>query len=185
MPTVNQTIEFVKMAHAGQIDASGQDYFHHPIDVMNHLPHWASDDLKKAALLHDTPEDTDFKRPQLEALGHTKRTLDIVDGVTNPERDPNVPKPPYDEWIAEYHAHIDHIIKTGDEDVIVLKHTDMGRNFSEERLADLSKDKQEHFQRKYGQPYAKLSEVVATISKKYPALFMLHNKNKAGQPSIG
>lgn len=168
IPTLAETVAFMKMAHAGQKDANGLEYFHHPIDVLNHLPHWASDNLKKAAVLHDTPEDTPYKRLQLEALGHTKRTLDIVDGVTNPEEDAAAPKRSYDEWIADYHAHIDHIIESGDEDVIVLKHTDMGRNYDPKRNAGLPDNKRAHYQRKYAVPFAKLGAAVAEIAKKYP-----------------
>ena len=38
MPTIEETIAFIKQAHAGQVDKVGREYYHHPIAVMQRLP---------------------------------------------------------------------------------------------------------------------------------------------------
>jgi hypothetical protein len=63
MGTIEELVDFIKVAHAGQVDKGAQaPYWEHPFAVMNALPPFAYDELKKAALLHDAIEDTAFKR---------------------------------------------------------------------------------------------------------------------------
>lgn len=63
MNAIDELIEFIQVAHAGQVDKGAKaPYWQHPVAVMRALPPFASEDLKKAALLHDTVEDTAFKR---------------------------------------------------------------------------------------------------------------------------
>ncbi|MDX1975862.1 MAG: hypothetical protein SFT92_09350 [Rickettsiales bacterium] len=66
-PTTEDLIDFIKVAHAGQIDkGAGKPYWEHPVAVMNELPDFASPELKAAALLHDVKEDTAFVTVQEE-----------------------------------------------------------------------------------------------------------------------
>lgn len=62
MSDIDDLIDFIQVAHAGQVD-KGADapYWQHPVAVMRTLPPFASEDLKKSALLHDSVEDTAFK----------------------------------------------------------------------------------------------------------------------------
>jgi len=63
MASIESLINFIKIAHAGQIDkGAGKPYWEHPFSVMQSLPPFASDELKQASLLHDAPEDTAFVR---------------------------------------------------------------------------------------------------------------------------
>src|SRR5450755_2861043 len=69
-PTVESTIEFIKSAHAGQVDKAGVAYWHHPVSVMKRLGTDALDDYKLAALLHDVIEDTKYGASDLRAMGY-------------------------------------------------------------------------------------------------------------------
>lgn len=63
MSDLDDVIDFIKVAHAGQVDkGANRPYWEHPVAVMKTLPPFASNELKKAALLHDAIEDTAFKR---------------------------------------------------------------------------------------------------------------------------
>ena len=54
-----KTIEFIRRAHAGQVDKGGQPYHLHPMAVAELLPPESDEDEYLAALLHDVLEDTD------------------------------------------------------------------------------------------------------------------------------
>jgi hypothetical protein len=67
MPTVDETIAFIKRAHAGQVDKAGNPYWQHPVSVMGRLGPDATESEKLAALLHDVIEDTDHAAADLLA----------------------------------------------------------------------------------------------------------------------
>lgn len=94
IPTLKETIEFLKVAHDGQKYGDHREYYHHPIEVCMRLlevgkslnieiPHF----VQLAALLHDVLEDTKYTREDLEKLGYPKNTLDIVEALTNTRLD--------------------------------------------------------------------------------------------------
>jgi (p)ppGpp synthase/HD superfamily hydrolase len=56
-PSIDDTINFIKIAHAGQFDKGGVEYWKHPVSVMYRLGPDASEDCKLVALLHDVIED--------------------------------------------------------------------------------------------------------------------------------
>jgi (p)ppGpp synthase/HD superfamily hydrolase len=145
MPTIDETIAFIKQAHAGQKDKSGRDYFYHPIAVMQRLPEDADVEVRLAALLHDVIEDTPYTRAQLAEMGYSVRTLDIVDLVTHAEDD-----------TRPYAARIQAIIASGNRDAIQVKVADMSENSDPARLTLLEPARREHFVQKYTAPLAAL-----------------------------
>jgi hypothetical protein len=70
MKTIEDTIEFIRRAHAGQVDKGGQPYWQHPVAVMHRLGPDASTDEKLVALLHDILEDTRCTSDDLLAMGY-------------------------------------------------------------------------------------------------------------------
>ena len=154
MPTIEETIAFIKDAHAGQTDAGGEDYYHHPVAVMNRLPAGIDDDVRLAALLHDIIEDTPFTRQQLAGLGYSERTLDAVDLVTQKPGDTRS----YPEKIAA-------IIASGNRDAIQLKLADMSENSDPARLAVLEPARRDYFIRKYSGPIEALRHAVAAYGE--------------------
>ena len=58
MDGIEELIDFIQIAHAGQVDKGAKaPYWQHPVAVMRTLPPFASEDLKKSALLHDSIEE--------------------------------------------------------------------------------------------------------------------------------
>jgi (p)ppGpp synthase/HD superfamily hydrolase len=80
-PTVEQTIQFIKKAHAGQIDKAGEEYWKHPVSVMQRLGD-APDSYKLAALLHDVIEDTEYTADDLQQLGYSAEVVRAVELLT-------------------------------------------------------------------------------------------------------
>ena len=73
---------FGAKAHAEQKRANGEPYFGHPLEVAKILTELKLDDATiVTALLHDTVEDTDATREQVEKL-FGKEIAQLVDGVT-------------------------------------------------------------------------------------------------------
>ena len=141
MPTIEETIAFIKRAHAGQTDKAGNGYYRHPIAVMNRLPGDIDDEVKLAALLHDLLEDTPYTRQQLAEMGYSERTLDAVEMVTLKQGDQRT-----------YSEKISGIIASGNRDAIQVKLADVSENSDPARLALLDSAKREHLLEKYSVP---------------------------------
>jgi (p)ppGpp synthase/HD superfamily hydrolase len=123
-PTVEGTIEFIKSAHAGQVDKGGVAYWHHPVSVMNRLGADALEDYKLAALLHDVIEDTKYSAADLRAMGYNERVVEAVVRLTKIEKIP-------------YLENIERIAASGDKIAIAVKMADNQDNLDPERIARL------------------------------------------------
>src|SRR6516165_2517749 len=79
---LNRAYVYAMRAHGEQKRASGDPYFSHPLQVAGILADLKLDDATiAAALLHDTIEDTDATRAEIDRLfGHDIGVL--VDGLT-------------------------------------------------------------------------------------------------------
>src|SRR5918996_1015649 len=79
---LNRAYVYAMMAHGGQKRASGDLFFSHPLEVAAILTDLKLDDATiVAALLHDTIEDTEATRGEIDTLfGHEIGTL--VEGLT-------------------------------------------------------------------------------------------------------
>jgi hypothetical protein len=153
MPTIEETIAFIRdKAHAGQVDKAGKPYYQHPVAVMGNLPAHASLEVKLAALLHDVIEDTPYKRSDLEAMGYSKATLDIVELVTKQSHG----EQPYIDKIKA-------IIASGNEGAILVKYADMKENMNPQRLALLDEQTREKFIEKYRAPLILLEQAVKKL----------------------
>jgi GTP diphosphokinase / guanosine-3',5'-bis(diphosphate) 3'-diphosphatase len=80
---VVRAVQFSERAHTGQLRASGEQYFTHPLSVATIILEFAAADrdLLCAALLHDVIEDCGVSAEQL-AADFGKEVSDIVAGVT-------------------------------------------------------------------------------------------------------
>ena len=83
---LNRAYVFAMKAHGSQLRASGDPYFHHPVEVAGILTGFKLDSASIAtALLHDTVEDTGATLDEIQGLfGRTVARL--VDGVTKLNR---------------------------------------------------------------------------------------------------
>ncbi len=79
---LNRAYVYAMKAHGSQKRASGDPYFSHPLEVAAILTEFKLDDATiVAALLHDTIEDTDTTRDEIDAL-FGKDIGRLVDGLT-------------------------------------------------------------------------------------------------------
>ena len=135
-PTVEETLEFIKQAHAGQSYDHGP-YWKHCFGVMNLLGN-ATDDEKLIALLHDTIEDTSVTAVDLRAMGYNNHVVSSVELLSN-----NVSKLPgttYLEWIEKV------ILASGNKSAIRVKiadntfnHDSVGSGITPEKKKGLEK----------------------------------------------
>lgn len=87
-PTVKETLDFVKQAHAGQVDKAGRPYWLHleaVKDDLRGLPESGADEWRCAALLHDVLEDTPTTADDLRAMGYSETIVKAVQTVTKPK----------------------------------------------------------------------------------------------------
>ncbi|MBK1795643.1 bifunctional (p)ppGpp synthetase/guanosine-3',5'-bis(diphosphate) 3'-pyrophosphohydrolase [Devosia sp. WQ 349] len=83
---LNKAYVYAMQKHGSQKRASGDPYFHHPLEVAAILTELKLDDASVAVgLLHDTIEDTDATRAEIDQLFGAEIAA-IVDGLTKIER---------------------------------------------------------------------------------------------------
>lgn len=136
------------------IDKSGSPYLNHLYTVSQ------SDDYisSVAGLLHDIIEDTDITALDLLEVGIDKSIVETVFIVTKPKREKvNMTE---EERLEAYNKEIDDIIESGNIHALRLKVRDMRNNFNPERLKLLSSEKQEWFNKKYGNNLKKLEKAL-------------------------
>ncbi len=129
MITIDETLAFIKSAHAGQTDKAGAPYWHHPVAVMERLTA-PSDDERHAALLHDVVEDTAVTLDDLRRRGYGEEVVAIVALLT---RDPSSGVA-YLDWIRS-------IAAAGNAAAIRVKIADNEHNSDPARLAQLPPEK--------------------------------------------
>lgn len=138
MPSIAETIGYIKGAHAGQFDKGGRPYWEHPVSVMYRLPADATDEEKQVALLHDVLEDTDITTSDLLAAGYS---IAVVTNVNRLTRKPNGPD--YLDWIRS-------IAASGNRAAIRVKIADNEDNSDPARcdyLNDIDKERTKRYAR--------------------------------------
>lgn len=124
-PTLGQTLDFVREAHAGQTDRLGAPYWLHCVRVMAGLPADADDEMRHAALLHDVLEDTGLEAWALvDGHGYSDRIVELVRALTRREHET------YENYIVALRAQ-----GIGAE---IIKIADLRDNLSPERAAGLT-----------------------------------------------
>ena len=121
-PTIEETIAFIKSAHAGQFDKGGIEYWKHPVSVMERLGPDASADCKLVALLHDIIEDTNYGPDDLRVLGYSEIVVSSVQRLSKPSG-------------VDYPAYIKELVRSGDRIAMLVKRADNIDNLDPSRLA--------------------------------------------------
>ncbi|WP_316229592.1 HD domain-containing protein [Bradyrhizobium sp. SZCCHNR1070] len=136
MPSIEETLEFVKRAHGDQKDKGGMPYWHHLVAVMNGLPAYADDDWKCAALLHDVLEDTPTTAEDLRKMGYSEAVITAVELVTKPKG------ADYLRWIEDLRDSNNAIAKA-------IKRADLEHNLDPSRFHNLDGATRERLLQKY------------------------------------
>ena len=135
-------------------DKAGHPYLWHLLRVSNSLE---LEIEKIAGLLHDVLEDTEVTENDLLEVGIPKEIIEIVKIVTHDKIDKtDMTK---EEKLELYNKEIDKVINSGNIHAIRLKQADMSDNYNKERLKELSQEKQQWFEEKYGKQLIKLQKV--------------------------
>lgn len=136
-------------------DKAGKPYFNHLLRVSLAL----DEEIEQAAaFLHDIVEDTEVTFKDLLEIGFPVEIVEIVKIVTKPKIDTsNMTK---EEKLKLYSDEIDSIINSGNIHAIRLKKADMSDNYNKDRLKELSSEKQDWFEEKYGKQLIKLNRVI-------------------------
>lgn len=99
-----------KLAHAGQTDKAGQDYFGG--HLLRMAARFETPEEKAAAVLHDLFEDTDLDADDLQNLGIPEPIISTIEVVTRRA----------DE---QYNVYIVRVASSGDKIAIALKIADL------------------------------------------------------------
>ena len=82
LDAIRKAYEYGLEAHQGQLRASGEPYFTHPIEVARIIINLKLDEATiKTALLHDTIEDTNSSLSHIDKIFGSE-VAQLVDGVT-------------------------------------------------------------------------------------------------------
>lgn len=130
MPTIAETIAYIKDLHEVQTTKVGEPYWTHPVAVRDLLPPEATEDEHHAALLHDVIEDCGVAEDDLKARGYSDRVILLVVGLTRPS---GAGRPTCMDWIRQ-------IAASGDAGLIRIKIADNVHNSLPERVARLPPD---------------------------------------------
>ena len=104
-------------AHFGQRDRGKVPYICHPLHIAEQMP----DEKKTAiALLHDVLEDTSLTEKDLLRYGIPKDVMDAVKILTRDREEP-------------YARYIEAVIRSGNEDAMIVKLEDLRHNMDETR----------------------------------------------------
>lgn len=162
---IEQTIDFVMKAHAGQTDKAGNPYIDHlmrvrqySLDIVAEYDISLTEDeifeLEQVALMHDVLEDTDFNASQLIDMGFSEK---VVKRVQRLDRSLN-PKQTYQDYIYN-------IAKYEDLETIIVKLADNRDNSS--RLHDLDDTKAKSLGKRYEKARVTLIEgILGAISER-------------------
>ena len=131
----------------GVKDKEGRPYIEHLRFVSDAQP---TEDGKIVGLLHDLIEDTDASIFELQQVGFSDRILYSLLLLSKTKGTP-------------YPEYIDKIILSNDEVAIRVKEADMRNNMDPERIAKLSPEYQEKFNKKYPPQYKKLLEKIGEL----------------------
>ncbi|MEJ0010076.1 MAG: hypothetical protein WDN72_05915 [Alphaproteobacteria bacterium] len=152
-PSVDQTIDFLKVVHKGQ-RYGDMPYDQHPVRALRYLEGDHDIEVELALLLHDVLEKSKFTADDLRKMGYTDRTVLAVELVT--KRDGvGVYKEgmSYVEWIKA-------IINTGNIGALRVKYADLAMNSDPENLKKLPPEKADELRDKYKMPMVLLRDAM-------------------------
>ena len=131
LPTIEETIEFVKDAHTNHLLNSSKSiipYHWHLIRVMLRLGENTNEETKIAALLHDVLEDTTITKQNLRDRGYSEKIISDVVYCSYTE----FPKLSKQHWMRLIH-------QEAPTSVIRIKYADISDNLAFERMFGLYK----------------------------------------------
>lgn len=144
----------IKTLFKEKLDKAGKPYIEHLYRVSGKM---STIEGKVAGFLHDVVEDIDgVDFDDLVSIGIPINVIDVLKLVTKEKCECVLTK---EEKLEKYNKEINNIINSGNKIAIELKISDMNDNYDPKRLEELSYEKQEWFNKKYGENIKKLRKV--------------------------
>ena len=128
MPTLAETLDYVKELHRGHLDVLGRPYHSHLERVLAHLQRLfpaAGEDVQHAALLHGSVEEKKTTLAALRDAGYSPDIVSMVEWNTRPRGDG---APAYLDWIR-------HLAEGAPVGAIMIKIADNEDNNDPRRIA--------------------------------------------------
>jgi len=159
---LEQTVEFIQLAHANQKDKAGRPYWLHPVAVSIITP--GNMDEKIAALLHDVVEDTSYSIEDLKKMGYNDNVLEMVSLVTRTKESGT-----YKEWIMS-------LANSKNIGAIHVKISDNLHNSSPSRMANLEEDVRKGMTKRYFKARNILMKALINLSDPCVSYFVSYCK---------
>lgn len=148
MSTLERAVEIATEAHRGQTDKSGEPYILHPLELLSRME---NDTERKAAVLHDVVEDSDWTLNDLRCEGFSEEMVDAVEHLTKAkylaDYELETVEKDYDEFIERVKKN---------EIARKVKQADIEHNMDLTRLEDLTQEDLERLMR-YHRSWKKLN----------------------------
>lgn len=96
-PTEDKASNIARLAHLGQTDQNGEDYYLHPaavVELATQQPQYQEltpeqqEQVRITAWLHDTLEDTALNPDDLRKAGYSEEIINAIDAVTSRDGEP-------------------------------------------------------------------------------------------------
>ena len=151
MRTYNETLDFIRVAHKGQLDKAGEQYWLHPYKVSQLVK--GGDTEKVVALLHDVLEDTKYTVKDLREMGYSEEILRALMCLTHIKD-------------LSYKDYIEKLVMTNPISIRV-KMADLTHNMDETRLPERLKRTEKFIKRseKYKRTYNMLEEYISNSQR--------------------
>lgn len=137
--TIESAIAYMKAKHSGQEDKAGEEYWKHPLGVMNlcknFTPRFCDHNVLYCALLHDVMEDTDTDEEEIRKVFGE----DLLASLRLLTHKKGMPFLTYVQRVAE----------SGNRNALVVKWCDLMHNSSPRRLAKLDAGTARRLEEKY------------------------------------
>lgn len=148
-PTLQETENFVRSKFEGVNDRSDVPMADHMMRVAERV----EEGYKRAAWLHDIVEDTDVTLADLEAMGYSAETVEIVRLVT------------HDKKAIDYSTYIDRIVASGNRGAIHVKIADQQDDLDPKRWLTLNRFVQNALRRRYAGVMDKLMAAAVRLER--------------------
>ena len=151
MRTYKETLDFIRVAHKGQLDKAGEQYWLHPYKVSQLVK--GGDTEKVVALLHDVLEDTKYTVKDLREMGYSEEILRALMCLTHIKD-------------LSYKDYIEKLVMTNPISIRV-KMADLTHNMDETRLPERLKRTEKFIKRseKYKKTYNMLEEYISNSQR--------------------
>ena len=143
--------ELVSILFEGKVDKGKKPYMEHLLKIRDSVD---EKNQKIIALLHDTIEDMNITKEELEEIGFTKEITEVVQILSRKEK----PK-------EDYNDYIERIIESGNIDAYIVKLADLKHNMDISRIEKPTVKDFSRIEKRYRPNYIKIQNKLNEMRK--------------------